>query len=198
MKTPDQKNPTRPAPGLPVGDISANSVEQPADAHWRSTTQRAEAGVYAEECSAHIAILMNESPSVQWAIIAGKGLVLSRAMSQDEAAEVRAWLASHLRADEVDLQLVPIQVHADYLGVTGPCSAQARFCEWASKKLGHVTVFAFEGLDDPGFMVVADDGHRASGKTLAAALYALLEQNFYAAHKPLYTDKWLDDSDAYA
>jgi hypothetical protein len=53
-----------------------------------------------------------------------------------------------------------------------PILEEARFCDWAFSKLGHVTVFGFAG---GGFMLLSVDGERTRGESLALALQAMVE-----------------------
>ncbi|MFT4063657.1 hypothetical protein [Paraburkholderia sp.] len=54
-----------------------------------------------------------------------------------------------------------------------PAKEEMRFCDWAFSRLGHVAVFRFS---EGGFMLIAADGARARGHTLAMALLAMIEQ----------------------
>lgn len=66
-----------------------------------------------------------------------------------------------------------------------PHTEEARFCEWALGKLGHVTVFAFARGESCPFMIVADNGERTRGKTLAIALQEMLNCLGMGMRKPL-------------
>lgn len=54
-----------------------------------------------------------------------------------------------------------------------PVKDPMRFCDWAFSLLGHVNVFRFS---EGGFMLVAENGERTRGDTLAVALLAMLER----------------------
>lgn len=66
-------------------------------------------------------------------------------------------------------------IDAEGVGGVGPdpVADEARFCDWAFSMLGHVTVFRFV---DSGFMLLAENGERTRGETLALALQAMLER----------------------
>lgn len=61
---------------------------------------------------------------------------------------------------------------SSYIG-PDPVKDEMRFCDWAFSLLGHVTVFRFS---EGGFMLLAENGERTRGDTLAVALLAMLEQ----------------------
>lgn len=65
-----------------------------------------------------------------------------------------------------------------------PHTEEARFCEWALEELGHVTVFAFARGETCPFMIVADNGERTRGKTLAIALQEMLNCQGISTRKP--------------
>lgn len=73
-----------------------------------------------------------------------------------------------------------------------PVKEEMRFCDWAFSRLGHVTVFRFS---EGGFMVLAENGERTRGDTLAAALLAMLEQQGLN-HRRLVYPETKDDSRA--
>ncbi|MGP8432744.1 hypothetical protein ACT2FY_38270 [Paraburkholderia fungorum] len=54
-----------------------------------------------------------------------------------------------------------------------PVKEEMRFCDWAFSRLGHVAVFRFS---EGGFMLLAENGERTRGDSLARALLGMLEQ----------------------
>ena len=55
----------------------------------------------------------------------------------------------------------------------GPQVEDARFCDWAFSRLGHISVFRGTG---GGVMLLAENGERTRGESLALALHAMLER----------------------
>lgn len=64
-----------------------------------------------------------------------------------------------------------------------PLVDEARFCDWAFSRLGHITVFGFTG---GGFMLLAENGERTRGESLALALQAMLERQGYDGRRLVY------------
>ncbi|PRZ46762.1 hypothetical protein BX589_13216 [Paraburkholderia fungorum] len=66
-----------------------------------------------------------------------------------------------------------------------PVKEEMRFCDWAFSRLGHVAVFRFSG---EGFMLLAENGERTRGETLAMALMAMLEQQGLNSRRLVYPE----------
>lgn len=85
------------------------------------------------------------------------------------------------------LKLAECRVRGTVLGLIGevaernpcldigpdPVKEAMSFCDWAFSLLGHVAVFRFS---EGGFMLLAENGERTRGDTLAVALLAMLER----------------------
>jgi hypothetical protein len=67
-----------------------------------------------------------------------------------------------------------------------PVKEEMHFCDWAFSLLGHVTVFRFS---EGGIMLLAENGERARGDTLAAALLAMVEQQGLSNRRLVYPER---------
>lgn len=73
-----------------------------------------------------------------------------------------------------------------------PVKEAMSFCDWAFSRLGHVAVFRFS---EGGFMLMAENGERTRGDTLAVALLAMLERQGMTRCRLAYPET-ADDSRA--
>lgn len=144
--------------------------------------------IFSVDLDARIATLMEEDPIFEWSIVTSEGLVMFRCSSHDDAVSFLSQVRQEPDEATANPEIVQTKVYQDYLGFDGESPAQARFCEWALRKLGHVAVFAFDGCNDSGFMLVGENGRRCEGPTLARALYELLDETFVFTRKPLYRE----------
>lgn len=120
---------------------------------------------------------MGEAPRQEWAVILPDGGELCRHASQAEAQAVCERLQPLLAPEcRQALRVQGLTRWPSYVNAVESESAQFRFCHWAMRRLGHVTVFAFNQADsDAAFMVLTGTGQRAEGATLSAALLKLVQ-----------------------
>jgi hypothetical protein len=125
----------------------------------------------------NIAGWMGESPRQEWLVLLPDGSELCRhatqAAAQAACERVRPLLEPEHRAG---LRIQSLTRWPSYVNSADDDCAQFRFCRWAMRRLGHVTVFAFTetGQNDSAFMVLTRSGMRTDGPTLPAALLKLL------------------------
>lgn len=87
----------------------------------------------------------------------------------------RALIVRLSRQDALGLKLSTASVNPDYIDRTGLKSADSRFCDWALLQLGRVSIAASPDDPDKRFVVTSDGGHTVKGRTLAAALFGLVQ-----------------------
>lgn len=118
--------------------------------------------------------LMGEGPTQEWIVTTPGGVVLFRSRSREDAMSWREDVARLSREDVLALNVAWTRDTPDYIGERTIDSPESRFCHWALRKLGHVSVFAIETKGTTHFSVKANCGQRAEGPTLAAALFGLV------------------------
>lgn len=124
-----------------------------------------------------IAGWMGEPPRHEWLVLLPDGSELCRrdtqAAAQALCERIRPMLEPEHRAG---LRIQGLIRWPSYVNSAEEDCAQFRFCHWAMRRLGHVTVFAFAatGHSDSAFMVLTRSGMRTEGPTLPAALLKLL------------------------
>lgn len=107
-----------------------------------------------------------------------------------QSGKAMAPLAPRLKlADTLDRALTQEHVSAQkeerYVTDSNPdpIKEEMRFCDWAFARLGHVAVFSFT---EGGFMLLAENGERTRGDTLAMALLAMLEAQGLDTRRLMY------------
>lgn len=119
---------------------------------------------------------MKESPTTEWVIRAPNGITLFRCSSSAPAEEAFRALLPLLKEDIAnEIRIEQVKRWPEYLGNHSDACDYARYCEWALRQLGHVSIFAFNHEEsDALFMVVDREGRRIERPTLASALYATM------------------------
>lgn len=126
--------------------------------------------------NARIAGWMKEGQETEWLILDPEGVELCRYSSADEAQQALGRLKALLK----DEAAARVRVETEnrwppYLDAHSVICDHARYCEWALRELGYVTIFAFSHEEsDALFMLLDRDGRKITRPTLAAALYAML------------------------
>ena len=144
--------------------------------------------IFVSDSNARIEALIGEAPIYEWSVEPTGGQPLGKFASEADALQFHASLAVLASDTAAILRITKKRVTPDYLGTAVPTGAVTRFCEWALRQLGHVSVFAFDGCGDSSFLVVSETGKRAQGRTLAAALFELVSQTSVPLRKPLYVE----------
>jgi len=87
----------------------------------------------------------------------------------------RALVVRLSRQDALGLKIATASVNPDYIERHGLKSADSRFCDWALLQLGQVSVATAPDDSDKRFTVTGEGGQTAHGRTLAAALFGLVQ-----------------------
>jgi hypothetical protein len=87
----------------------------------------------------------------------------------------RALVVRLSRQDVLGLKISTSSVNPDYIERTGLKSADSRFCDWALLQLGRVSIATSPGDSEQRFIVTGDGGQIAQGRTLAGALFGLVQ-----------------------
>jgi len=126
----------------------------------------------------NIAHWMGETPRHEWLVLLPDGSELSRHGTQAAAQALCERIGPMLKPGYREgLRIQSLVRWPSYVNSAEEDCAQFRFCHWAMRKLGHVTVFAFAETgrgSDAAFMVLTRSGMRTDGPTLPAALLKLL------------------------
>ena len=125
--------------------------------------------------NAKIAGWMNEHQVEEWIILDPEGVELCRYSSPDRAEQALCHLKT-LFKDEMSasIRIEKVMRWPAYLDSQSVICDYARYCEWALRQLGQISIFAFSNEEsDALFMLVDRNGLRISRPTLAAALYAM-------------------------
>ena len=130
---------------------------------------------FRDELGQRIEELQREGPGREWLVQTVDGRVIFRCHSHEEAMNARARLVRLSREDALGLKLSTANVNPEYIERTGLKSADSRFCDWALLQLGCVSI-ATSPVDSEGRFVVSIEGaHTVKGRTLAAALFGLVQ-----------------------
>jgi hypothetical protein len=116
-----------------------------------------------------------EGPLREWLVETVDGHVLFRCHSRDEAMSARSLVVRLSREDALSLKVCTAGVTPEYIDRTGLKSADARFCDWALLQLRQVSIETSSDRSGPRFVVKNDGGQAAEGRTLAAALFGLVQ-----------------------
>lgn len=119
--------------------------------------------------------LAEDRPAFDWNVATPDGYVLLRCSSHDDAMNMRARVVRLSRADILGLTISASPITPKYMDRTGLVSADSRFCDWALSRLGQVTVHTSLKDTEPRFVVENEGGKRGEGRTLAAALFGLVQ-----------------------
>lgn len=129
---------------------------------------------FCQDPNVRIEGLMGEGPTQEWSVTTPGGLVLFRSRSREDAMRWQEVIARLSPEDVQALSVAWTRDPPDYIGERTADSPESRFCHWALRKLGHVSVLAIETKGTVHFSVKANSGQRAEGPTLAAALFGLV------------------------
>jgi hypothetical protein len=130
---------------------------------------------FRDDLSQRIEKLQSEGPGREWLLQCADGRVLFRCHSHEEAMNVRALVVRLERQDILGLKISTASVNPDYIERTGLKSADSRFCDWALLQLGRVSIETSPDDSDQRFIVTGDGGQTAQGRTLAGALFGLVQ-----------------------
>ena len=126
--------------------------------------------------NARIAGWMKESQATEWIILDPEGVELCRYSCAQDAERALGRLKALLK-DEVSasVRIEQVKRWPEYLDARSVICDYARYCEWALRQLGPMTIFAFSHEEsDALFMLVDRSGQKVVRSTLASALYAML------------------------
>ncbi|MEC5409942.1 hypothetical protein VOM14_30900 [Paraburkholderia sp. MPAMCS5] len=112
------------------------------------------------------------------------GRVLFRCKSHKEAMDMRAQVVRMSREEALGLTIGSVKITSEYVGDTALSSADARYCHWALRHLGDVSIAASDADGASRFVVRSNSGQRAEGRTLPAALFELVGEPTTPARRP--------------
>ena len=126
--------------------------------------------------NARIAGWMKESQITEWVVLDPEGIELCRYSSADEAQRALGRLKALFKDEAVaSVRIETANRWPEYLDAHSVICDYARYCEWALRQLGYMTIFAFSHEEsDALFMLMDRDGQKITRPTLASALYAML------------------------
>jgi hypothetical protein len=129
---------------------------------------------FRDDVGLRIEALERDGPARDWTVETVDGRVLFRCQSHEEAMNMRALVVRLSREETLGLKVSSATVTAGYVDRTGLNSANSRFCDWALLQLGQVAITT--SADKPGarFIVTSRNGRSGKGRTLAAALFKLV------------------------
>jgi hypothetical protein len=130
---------------------------------------------FRDELRQRIEELELEGPVREWLVETVDGRVFFRCHSREEAMNARALVVRLSREDALGLKISTVNVTPDYIERTALKSADSRFCDWALLQLGRVSIVTSPGKSGARFVVTNDGGQAAQGRTLAAALFGLVQ-----------------------
>lgn len=130
---------------------------------------------FRDELGRRIDELQRAGPGREWLVQTIDGRVLFRCHSRDEAMNARALIVRLSREEALGLKLTTANINPDYIERTGLKSADSRFCDWALLQLGRVCIETSTENSDERFVVTTEGGHTVKGRTLAAALFELVQ-----------------------
>ncbi|MFT4063642.1 hypothetical protein [Paraburkholderia sp.] len=130
---------------------------------------------FRDALSQRIEELQTEGPGREWLVQTVDGRVLFRCHSREEAMNARALVVRLSREEVLGLKLSIASINPDYIERTGLKSADSRFCDWALLQLGRVSIATAPDEHDARFVVTSEGGHTVKGRTLAAALFGLVQ-----------------------
>lgn len=116
-----------------------------------------------------------EGPAREWLVETVGGHVLFRCHSREEAMNARSLVMRLSREDALGLKISMASVAPEYVERTGLKSADARFCDWALLQPGRISIATSSGRSGARFVVKNDGDQTAEGRTLAAALFGLVQ-----------------------
>jgi hypothetical protein len=130
---------------------------------------------FRDELGQRIEELHREGPGREWLVQTVDGRVLFRCHSREEAMNARALIVRLSREEALGLKISTANINPDYIERTGLKSADSRFCDWALLQLGRVSIATSAGKPEGRFVVTSEGGHTVKGRTLAAALFGLVQ-----------------------
>ena len=136
--------------------------------------------------NARIAGWMKESQATEWLILDPEGVELCRYSSAEEAQRALGRLKTLLKDEAASrVRIETADRWPQYLDARSVICDYARYCEWALRQLGYLTIFAFSHEEsDALFMLLDRDGQKITRPTLASALYAMLLRREKSAKAP--------------
>ncbi|AJF00195.1 MULTISPECIES: hypothetical protein [Pandoraea] len=133
--------------------------------------------VQVSDVNARIGRMMGANPKSRWVIKDNNDEILAGDVADEPTAlAMIPTICEKTGRPAGELRAIREARWPDYLGVCSIEQEQTEFTHWAMRELGHVSVFGFnERPSDEAFLVIDQNGKRATGRTLAECLYRLVE-----------------------